>query len=83
MKKKKKRKKEKAKKELIGLSAHIARGPVLKESVAKANVPPLDEQQPMNCYQTQPQGPFTQAIFVAATQCNFFRAEVVTSKSHV
>ena len=32
-------------------------------------------------------GPFTQAIFVAATQCNFCRAEVpgevATSKSHV
>ena len=28
-------------------------------------------------------GPFTQAIFVAATQCNFCRAEVGTSKSHV
>ena len=26
---------------------------------------------------------FTQAIFVAATQCNFCRAEVVTSKLHV
>ena len=24
-------------------------------------------------------GPFTQAIFVAATQCNFCRAEVATS----
>ena len=28
-------------------------------------------------------GPFTQVIFVAATQCNFCRAEVATSKSHV
>ena len=28
-------------------------------------------------------GLFTQAIFVAATQCNFCRAEVATSKSHV
>ena len=28
-------------------------------------------------------GPFTQAIFVAATQCNFSRAEVATSISHV
>ena len=28
-------------------------------------------------------GPFTQAIFVAATQCNFCRAEVPTSKSHL
>ena len=28
-------------------------------------------------------GPFTQAIFVAATLCNFCRAEVATSKSHV
>ena len=28
-------------------------------------------------------GPFTRAIFVAATQCNFCRAEVATSKSHV
>ena len=28
-------------------------------------------------------GPFTQAIFVAATRCNFCRAEVATSKSHV
>ena len=26
---------------------------------------------------------FTQAIFVVATQCNFCRAEVATSKSHV
>ena len=31
----------------------------------------------------KPKGPFTQAIFVAATQCNFCRAEVATSKSHV
>ena len=28
-------------------------------------------------------GPFTQAIFVAATRCNFCRAEVATSKSRV
>ena len=28
-------------------------------------------------------GPFPQAIFVAATQCNFCRAVVATSKSHV
>ena len=28
-------------------------------------------------------GPFTQAIFVETTQCNFCRAEVATSKSHV
>ena len=27
--------------------------------------------------------PFTQAIFVAATRCNFCRAQVATSKSHV
>ena len=30
-----------------------------------------------------PKGPFTQAIFVAATHCNFCRGEVATSKSHV
>ena len=30
-----------------------------------------------------PKGPFTQAIFVAATQCNFCRPEIATSKSHV
>ena len=28
-------------------------------------------------------GPFTQAIFVAATGCNFCRAKVVTSFKHV
>ena len=28
-------------------------------------------------------GPFTQAIFVAATRCNFCGANVATSKSHV
>ena len=28
-------------------------------------------------------GPFTQAISVAATRCNFCRAKVATSKSHV
>jgi len=28
-------------------------------------------------------GPFTQAIFVAATRCNFCRAKVATSKMHV
>ena len=31
----------------------------------------------------QSKGPFTQAIFVAATQCNFCHAKVATSKSHV
>ena len=28
-------------------------------------------------------GPFTQAIFVSATICNFCRPEIATSKSHV
>ena len=28
-------------------------------------------------------GPFTQAIFVAATRCNFCRAEVASSFKHV
>ena len=34
-------------------------------------------------WQVYPKGPFTQAIFVAATRCNFRRAKVATSKSHV
>ena len=32
---------------------------------------------------SQSNGPFTQAIFVAATRCNFCRAKAATSKSHV
>ena len=38
---------------------------------------------PVHIIQCTSKGPFTQAIFVAATQCNFCRAEVTTSKSHM
>ena len=34
-------------------------------------------------FQRTSKGPFTQAIFVAATGCNFCRAEVATSFKHV
>ena len=33
--------------------------------------------------QKSAKGPFTQAIFVAATRCNFFRAKLASSFKHV